>query len=348
MTEEPAHPIVRSSTPVRAFDNIGDVAAVAVFPDRQRMATNSSDGMLRLWDLKNGVMLKEMDGHGAAMAEMALSRDGQLIASSDCAGYVFTWHGETDRPVTQAFKAHTSSCSLAFSPDGATLATGSSDSTIKLWSTETWQLQGQPINLGDSSSSVNCVRYSPSGEHLAIATQYAGIQIWDPVKKHRIANLGQGAASLVWTSDGTRLLSGDSHSIQQWHSSTWKQVGDIWKSNTSYPRRFAMNCNGTVVASLTTDNHVRLWRLSDRRTIAIFHHSDSPYCVTFSMDGKYILAGGKDKKILEWAVPEHAWPEDALKDQATRQGQDSDTKAKSSYTEIQDSETKACFHSRLL
>ncbi|OJA17715.1 hypothetical protein AZE42_13047 [Rhizopogon vesiculosus] len=80
-----------------------------------------------------------------------------------------------------------------------------------------------------------------------------------------------------------------------------------------------MNCNGTVVASPTTDNHIRLWRLSDWQTIAIFQRSDSPYCVTFSMDGKYILAGGKDKKILEWAVPEHAWPEDVLKGQVTYQ-----------------------------
>ncbi|KAJ8589978.1 hypothetical protein M405DRAFT_817018 [Rhizopogon salebrosus TDB-379] len=81
MTEEVAHLIIRSSTPVRAFDNVGEVATVAVFPDRRRMATSSSDGILRVWDINNGVLLKELEGSSETMGRMTLSRDGQLIAS---------------------------------------------------------------------------------------------------------------------------------------------------------------------------------------------------------------------------------------------------------------------------
>jgi len=95
------------------------------------------------------------------------------------------------------------------------------------------------------------------------------------------------------------------------------QVGDIWKGYTGGTWRVAVNCNGTVIASPTTDNRVRLWRLSDRRTIAIFQHSGFPSCITFSVDGKHILAGGKDKRISQWAVPEHAWPANALMDLST-------------------------------
>jgi WD40 repeat protein len=311
---EAAHRIVRSSTPIRAFDNIGEVAAVTVFPDRRRMATTSSDGMLRVWDLEKGIILNELEGRGEGMESVALSRDGQLMASTEYA-YVNAWHGDTGRPLTQAFTPHSRDrvSSFDFSPDGTTLATGSSDSTVKFWSTETWQQQGQPINLGSNyRSSATCIRYSPSGELLAIATKDS-IQIWNPATRRCIARPEQNAFSLVWTPDGT-LLSGDS-SIRQWDSSTWKQVGD-WKSHTNFPR-LAVNCNGTIVASTNTDGQVRLWRLSDRRTIAIFQHSYIPYCVTFSVDGKHILAGGKDK-ISEWAVPEHAWPEDGRGDEETR------------------------------
>jgi WD40 repeat protein len=120
----------------------------------------------------------------------------------------------------------------------------------------------------------------------------------------------------VWTIDGTRLLSGGTDStIQQWDSSTWTQVGD-WDVRTKHPV-LAMNCNGTIVASII-ENHVRLWRLSDWRTIAIFQHSNPPGCITFSVDGKHIIAGSIDK-IFEWAVPEHAWPENASEYQATYQ-----------------------------
>jgi len=363
MKAEAEHPIIRNSKPVRMFDNLGEIVAVAVLPDRRRMATSSKDGMLRLWDLKKGVMVKEMEGRGEAMRDMALSRDGKFIAASDESGYVNVWHGDTGR-LTQAFRAHSCVCSLDFSPNGTTLATGAYGHEVKLWSTltDTWQLQGKKINC---EYDVNCVRYSPSGELLAIATSYT-IDIRNTTTKQRIINLDFGSASLVWTPDGTRLLSGGGVTIQEWDSATWKPVGDIWKGNTGDRWHFAVNCNGTLVASPTTDNHVRIWRLSDRRTIAIFQHSDFPCCVTFSVDDKHILAGGKDKKISEWAVPDHAWPEDAPKDQEVHQvccdstsihlsshlfgskTQDGDTEAHDFDTESKPSETKASFHVRVL
>ncbi|OJA08356.1 hypothetical protein AZE42_07424 [Rhizopogon vesiculosus] len=137
-----------------------------------------------------------------------------------------------------------------------------------------------------------------------------------------IASFAQGSVSLVWTPDGKRLLSGDrgGTTIREWDSSCLKQVGEIWKGDTGNTWCFAVNCNGTIVASPTTENRVRLWQLSDRRTIAIFQHSDFPCCITFSTDGRHILTGGKDKKISKWKVPEHAWPDNASnEDQATYQ-----------------------------
>ncbi|OAX44108.1 WD40 repeat-like protein [Rhizopogon vinicolor AM-OR11-026] len=215
--EDPAQRIIRSSTPVREFDNLDEVAAVAVFPDRRRMATNSSDGMLRVWDLKTGVMLKELEGRGDAMRDMALSRDGQIIACSDESGYVIAWHIETGRALTPAFRAHSGDIwSMDFSPDGSTLATAASnDNTIKLWSTATWQPQGPPMNC--DYHYVNCIRYSPSGEFLAIATD-RGISTWNAATSQSILCFGIPSVSLVWTPDGTRLLSGDRNdiTIREW------------------------------------------------------------------------------------------------------------------------------------
>jgi WD40 repeat protein len=115
--------------------------------------------------------------------------------------------------------------------------------------------------------------------------------------------------SLAWTPDGTRLLSGGDQNdptIREWDPLTWQQVGLPWKGHTGRIWTIAIDPNGTLVATASSDNHVRIWRLSDRQNIAIFEHSPAPLAVTFSVDGRHILSGGSDRKISEWEVPKGA------------------------------------------
>ncbi|KAG1845679.1 WD40-repeat-containing domain protein [Suillus subalutaceus] len=272
---------------------------------------------LRLWDLKGMIVLKEMEGHRSNVHTVAVSRDGRLIASGDREGKLIAWHGKTGEPLTQSYEcidAHSKCiCSLDFSPDCTMMASGSFDQTIKLWSTTTWQVQGDPIQCG---ALVCCVRYSPSGEFLAIAIDH-DISIYNSSTRESVANLKgpmssnvanlkgstSSNVSLVWTPDSTCLLSAGDHrdpTIREWDASTWTQVGDPWTGHTEGITAIAVNFGGTMIASASRDNHVHLWQLSDRRTIAIFKHSDSVNCVTFFMDGKHILSGGDDQKISEW------------------------------------------------
>jgi WD40 repeat protein len=297
--------LIPSTTPNRTFDgHEGTVMAVAVFPDRRRMVTGSGDKTLRLWDLETGVVLKKMEGHSDKVWALAVSRDGQIIASGDEGGEIIAWHGETGESLTKPIKAHSDLISsVDFSPDGTVLATGSKDDKTKFWCTKSWQMRGEPIK-----GYGYCVRYSPSGELFAIAT-YDNVQIYNPGTRERVAFFKAHTdwnISLAWTPDGTRLLSGgdeDDPTIREWDSSTWQQVGHPWQGHTYYICAIAIHPAGTLVASASYDNHVRLWRLSDQRTIGIFEHSSPLRSVTFSVDGRHILIGGYDNKISKWDIP---------------------------------------------
>ncbi|KAG2340335.1 WD40 repeat-like protein [Suillus weaverae] len=182
-----------------------------------------SDKILCLWDLETGTVLKKMEGHNIEVWALAVSRDGQMIASGDTNGEIIAWHGETGESLTQHIKGHSNAIiSLDFSPDGTVLAT------------------------------------SGSWEEMT--------QFW------------------------------------YWDTLTWQQVGHPWEGHTGFINTIVIHPAGTLVASASDDNHVRLWRLSDQHTIAIFQHSSSLQCLTFSADGKHILSGGDDNKISEWAA----------------------------------------------
>ncbi|KAG2740773.1 WD40 repeat-like protein [Suillus brevipes Sb2] len=206
------------------------VWAVAVFPDRRRMVTGSYDKILRIWDLETGVVLKKMEGHSSQVLALAVSRDGQIIASGDLSGELIVWHGETGESLTKPIKAHSNQInSVDFSPDGTVLAFGSWDGMTKFWCTKSWQMQGDPIECDGY-----CIRYSPSGEFLAIAT-YSNIVIYNPGTRERVASFGVLQTSLAWTPDGTRLLSGgdmNDPTIREWDPLTWQEVNLPWKGHT--------------------------------------------------------------------------------------------------------------------
>jgi WD40 repeat protein len=324
--------LIPNTTPIRTFEDHGDrVVAVAVFRD-ERMVTGSYDGKLRLWDLKTGVMLKKMEGHRSRVRALAVSPDEKWIASGDESGELIAWHGGTGEPLDQVInKVHNGWIfSLDFSSDSRLLASGSSDTTVRLWSTSTWEVQ-YALRCGGN---VRCIRYAPRASNmcLAVATDH-NIQIYEYCYDNYYGRYesfpiqltgticGGFNYTLAWTSDGKRLLSGGNGTdptIQEWDTSTSQQVSDPWKGHFRNILAISLNSSGTLLASASLDNHVRLWRLSDRRNIAIFKHSGEVNCVTFSADDKHILSGGMDKKISEWPTSGHAFPEDGPNDGLTK------------------------------
>ena len=99
--------------------------------------------------------------------------------------------------------------SVAFSPDGKTLAIGDEDGTVRLWDVVTGQQIGSPLNSKDGP--VDSVAFSPDGKTLAIGVQTmtaprCGCGMWPPVGRSvRLSELVPAPGSVAFSPDGKTL-----------------------------------------------------------------------------------------------------------------------------------------------
>jgi WD40 repeat protein/tetratricopeptide (TPR) repeat protein len=143
----------------------GSVSRVALSPDGRRLATGSMDGTTRLWDARTGARLYELKGHISGLTGMAFSLDGKRLATAGMGPdtTVRLWDAETGA-LLREFKHKMVVTSVAVSPDGTRLVTGSGDKTARLWNAETGALLQEFTGL---TGAVTSLAFSPDGALLA-------------------------------------------------------------------------------------------------------------------------------------------------------------------------------------
>ncbi|MBD2506252.1 serine/threonine protein kinase [Nostoc muscorum FACHB-395] len=161
------------------------VKSVAFSPDGQILASGSWDKTIKLWDVNTGTEICTITGHQLQVNSVAFSPQGQLLASASYDRTIRLWQIEgsqreiQNRPcysLLSTLSGHAwAVLTVAFSPDGQILATGSDDNTIKLWEVNTGQLI---CTLVGHSWSVVAVAFTADGEKLLSASCDKTVKLW--------------------------------------------------------------------------------------------------------------------------------------------------------------------------
>ena len=246
-------------------------------------------------------LLRVYTGHSDYVVSVALSEEGNLLATGSMDKTAKLWSTET-RALLKSFEGHSDSVlSVALSRDGKRLVTSSSDNTTKLWNTETGALLH---SFEGHSDSVLSVALSEDGKRLATGSWDYSAKLWD-TETGTLLQSFEGHSSPIFSvalsNDGERLVTGSSDNIAKlWDTETGKLL-QTFEGHLGSVTSVALSEDGKRLATGSWDGTARIWDIENGTLLQSFEgHLHPIHSVALSDDGKRLITGSADYTAKLW------------------------------------------------
>ena len=190
---------------------------------------------------------------------------------------------------------------VAFSPDGALLATASTDKTARLWDPAT----GECVRtLTGHATGLRGVAFSPDGRLLATASTGRTARLWDPATGECVRTLtghAEAVYGVAFSPDGRLLATaGMDSTAKLWDPATGECVGTL-TGHAEAVYGVAFSPDGHLLATASDDSTAKLWDPAARDCLrTLTGHAAGLRGVAFSPDGRLLATASTDKTARLW------------------------------------------------
>ena len=322
------------------------VIALSFSPDGRYLASTDRKEII-LWDVAALKPIGQpLKGHSGDVLSLAFSPDSKLLASGSFGevdangrpskGEIYLWDIATGERTGTALRGHDSPVySLAFSPDGRTLASGGGGNdyyggsnrgySIILWDTLKGQALGQPLE--GHKDEVLSLAFSPDGKVLASGSADETVKLWDVVRLKPVNNSSlldkdhhtSAVLDIHFTRDGKTLVSADANNHVLMQETGFSTASGNTLTLSTYNLKNDVNgyvdasrkilsvafspdeskwamggCRKTVGNSICIEGELSIWDAVARLPIIhpLAENSRLVECVAFSPNGKTLASGG--------------------------------------------------------
>ncbi len=278
----------------------GSIRKLAYTPDGNHLLVASSIG---IWTYNADTLetLDLFDSTRFSNGDVVFSLDRRLFATRRGDHEETTAHlwNRIQRQHITNLKGHTRYIdSLDFSPDGNTLATGSSDHTARLWDITTG---AHKMTLAGHTETVTSVAFSPDGKTLATGSWDDTVRLWDTTTGEHKPLLtdqsGEGIDQMAFSPDGETLaiIFYNTIGIELWDVNTGERKKRLWTNRNISCVAFSPDSKRLAGGGWS---ELHLWHIDTDERMTLTGHLKEVVSVTFNPDGRTLASASADELHL--------------------------------------------------